>query len=374
MTNGPDFQSLFGADADAAAWAPGRVNLIGEHTDYQGGFVFPMPLERGTTVAVGVRPGSAVRVFSDSERADGILAFDLGAEMPGRGWVDHVQGVTAALGGSGYPVGGFHALVTSDLPIGAGLASSAALAIALLRALRGAFALAIDDLAVAKLAWQAETQFVGVPVGMMDQIACSLGTPGQALFLDTRSLDWQTVVLPPSVRVLVIDSGIPHRNADSGYRQRRHEVEEAAQQLGVAQLRDVSAGDLGPLQRLPEPLRQRARHVVTENARVLAFRAALAAETPDLAQLGRLLAASHQSLRDDYQVSLPELDMLVTIAGATPGVLGARLTGGGFGGSIVVLVETARVEEAGQQIGATYKQRTGHTATIISSLGESPVR
>ena len=367
MPNRPDFQLLFGASADITAWAPGRVNLIGEHTDYQGGLVLPVPLHQGTTVALHVRPGSTARVFSASQPADGVLAFELGAETPGRRWVDYVQGVTAALGDSGHLVAGFDALITSELPMGAGVSSSAALEIALLRALRSAFALAIDDRTLAKLAWQAETDFVGVPVGMMDQMACSLGTPGQALFLDTRSLDWQIVPVPPAVRILVIDSGIPHRNADSGYRQRRDEVEEAARRLGVAQLRDITADDLGRVLALPEPLRQRARHVVTENARVLAFRAALAAPALDPDHLGGLLAASHQSLRDDFQVSLPEIDVLVAIASATPGVLGARLTGGGFGGSVVVLTEADRDQESGQRIVATYRRRTGRTATIIEA-------
>jgi galactokinase len=323
-----------------------------------------MPLNRGTTVTLRPVEGRAVRLFSADQPEAGVIAYQLGEEAPKDKWADYVQGVTVALREDGHAVGGFDALLTTDLPIGAGVASSAALEIAMLRALRRAFGLMIDDATLANLAWRAETDFVGVPIGVMDQMACSLGLPGGALFLDTRSLDWEAIPLPLTVEVLVIDSGIPHRNADSGYRQRRLEVEEASRLLGVKQLRDVSAGDLSRLDQLPEPLRRRARHVVTENARVLAFHDAVVDGALDA--LGNLLAASHRSLRDDYEVSLPEIDALVSIANDTPWVLGARLTGGGFGGSVVVLAESRLASGAAKQIVAGYWTQLGRTATVIS--------
>ncbi|HXI60902.1 MAG TPA: galactokinase [Polyangia bacterium] len=365
----PGFQDLFGAPPTIIGWAPGRVNLIGEHTDYQGGLVFPMPLGRGTSVALRPTTGDAVRIHSASEAGQGTLSFALGFEQRGNGWADYVQGVTVALRQDGHAISGFDALVTSDLLIGAGLASSAALQVAMLRALRSAFALPIDDRALAILAWRAETEFVGVPVGMMDQLVCSVGTPGTALFLDTRSLQHQAVSLPPGVTVLVVYSGISHRNADSGYRQRRHEAEEASRLLGVRELGQLGPEDLPRVDRLPVPLRQRARHVVTENARVLAFRAALGRGSLD--DLGPLMAASHQSLRDDYQVSVPEIDLLVNIAAATPGVLGARLTGGGFGGAVVILAAADAAAACGTAIAAAYASKTGRAATIIGRGGPS---
>jgi galactokinase len=361
----PAFQQLFGAPPTIFAWAPGRVNLIGEHTDYQGGLVFPMPLARGTSVALRPATGAGVRLYSASEGGQGTLSFELGFEQHGNTWADYVQGVTATLRQDGHAIGGFDVLVTSDLLIGAGLASSAALQVAVLRALRSAFALAIDDRALATLAWRAETEFVGVPVGMMDQMVCSMGSPGIALFLDTRSLQYRAVSLPPSVTVLVVDSGIPHRHADSGYRQRRHEVEEASRLLGVRQLGELGPEELPRIERLPEPLRRRARHVVTENARVLAFRQALTAGLLD--DLSPLMAASHRSLRDDYQVSVPEIDLLVNIAATTPGVLGARLTGGGFGGAVVVLAAAEQAPAASATIADTYRMKTGRAATVIGS-------
>jgi galactokinase len=365
MKGMPAFQQLFGAPPTIFAWAPGRVNLIGEHTDYQGGLVLPMPLARGTSVALRPASGAGVRVYSASEAGQGTLSFDLGCEQRANSWADYVQGVTAALRQDGHAISGFDALVTSDLLIGAGLASSAALQVGMLRALRGAFALAIDDQALATVAWRAETEFVGVPVGMMDQMVCSVGTPGTALFLDTRSLQHQAVSLPPSVTVLVVYSGIPHRNADSGYRQRRHEVEEASRLLGVRELGELAPEELPRIERLPDPLRRRARHVVTENARVLAFRQALARGLLD--DLGPLMAASHRSLRDDYQVSVPEIDRLVNIATATPGVLGARLTGGGFGGAVVVLAAAEHAPAASATIADAYRINTGRAASIIGS-------
>jgi galactokinase len=357
------FVDLYGASPDVEAWAPGRVNLIGEHTDYQGGFVFPMAMFRGTRVRLRRRADDRVRLFSASQSGTGIVSYGLGSEARRHDWTDYVQGVTGVARGAGHAFRGFDAFVTSDLPLGGGLSSSAALEVAMLRGLRRAFGLVMDDLAIAHLAFRAETEFVGVPVGMMDQVVCSVGDPHNALYLDTRSLEWQKIPLPREMRVVIIDSGVPHKNAQSGYRERRQQVEEAARQLGIGQLRDLSLDDLPRLKALPEPLGRRARHVVTENARVLSFRTAL--QEDGRAEIGRLLSASHRSLRDDYEVSTPEIDTLVAIAAGTSGVIGARLTGGGFGGSVVALTTATHAAAAATTIAAAYARDVGRTPVVI---------
>jgi galactokinase len=232
--------------------------------------------------------------------------------------------------------------------VGSGLSSSAALSVALLRALRQGFELPIDDVRVALLAQQVETDFVGAPVGVMDQMASSLADERTALFLDTRSLAFERLPLPRQVTVVVINSGIQHSHATGDYKTRRRECEQAAERLGVPQLRDATIEDLPRIAQLPEPLSRRARHVVTEDARVLAAVGAL--RRVDVPALARLFVESHASMRDDFEVSIPEIDELVEIACATPGIFGARLTGGGFGGSIVALCEPGRVDDASSAI------------------------
>ena len=360
----PDFTDLFGAPAAATAWAPGRVNLIGDHTDYQGGLVLPLALRHGTRVDLRPRTDDQVRLFSANLPEAGLCAYRLGAEHRAGDWADYVRGLTAELRAAGHAIGGFDALVTSDLPVGSGLSSSAALEVSALRALCRGFGLSLDDKAIAHLARRAETELVGVPAGVMDQIACSVGDPMHALFLDTRSLAFDRVTIPAPLQFLVIDAGIPHRNADTGYRQRRREAEQAAFELGVPSLRDLTVDDLARVSSLPPLLARRARHVVTENVRVAAFRAALGRDDRD--ELARLLDQSHRSLRDDYQVSLPEIDLLVDLCDVTPGVLGARLTGGGFGGSVVVLALTEAAPEAALQIVGAYRARTGRQGTALA--------
>jgi galactokinase len=365
------FEAVFGAPAQVAARAPGRVNLIGEHTDYQDGFVLPIALRETTAVQLSPRADRIVRVFSADQPPERALAsFEIGRERRAKAWIDYVQGVTYALGRAGHPVRGFDAHVVSAVPIGGGLSSSAALEVALLRALRTAFALDLDDVAVALCAHRAETEFVGAPVGVMDQMAASLGDHQRALFLDTRTLAWRRVALPDGVAIAVINSGVPHSHATGGYRTRRAEVEQAARALGVAALRDVAIEELPRLDALPEPLRRRARHVVTENQRVLDFVAAMA--RGDLPQLGRLLLASHASLRDDYEVSIPQIDLLVEIARAEPGVIGARLTGGGFGGSIVMLAEADCAAGAANAAARAYAARSGQTPSVLAGA-EPPI-
>jgi galactokinase len=345
-----------------SASAPGRVNLIGEHTDYHDGFVLPAPIPRRTTVHLERRSDRLVRARSSSisnDRAE----FEIGRERPGRGWLDYVQGVTAALVNSGRAIGGFDVQVESTIPLGAGVSSSAALEVALLRGIRALFDLDLDDVAVAQLAFSAETGFVGVPVGIMDQMAASLGRDGEALFLDTRTLDVKHLPIPASIEVAVIDSGIRHRHAGGDYAVRRRESFEAAALLGVGRLRDLDADQLPRLAALPATLARRARHVVTENERVVEAVKALAAA--DAVRLGALFAASHASMRDDYEVSTPEIDTLVEIARRHADVYGARLTGGGFGGAVVVVARAEAAAAAAHDICDAYRRETSRDGEVL---------
>jgi galactokinase len=343
------------------ATAPGRVNLIGEHTDYNGGFVLPTPIPQHTRVELTPRRDRTVRAASANAPAPG--EYELAHEQPRGDWLDYVQGVTWALLEAGYSFEGFALSITSDVPLGAGLSSSAALEVAVLRAMRDAFALDLDDIRLAFLAQRAENEFVGARCGIMDQMAASLADPGSALFLDTRSLEFRRLPLPPAADIVVIHSGVSHAISGGDYNTRRAECEAAARQLGVAQLRDLTLADLPRLVGLPEPLGRRARHVVTEDERVLAAVEALASN--NVAGLGRLFAESHTSMRDDFQVSVPEVDLLVDIAQADPGVFGARLTGGGFGGSVVVLAAAGLGRQSGERITRAYAERSGATPTLL---------
>jgi galactokinase len=343
------------------------VNLIGEHTDYNGGFVLPTAIPQHTRVELAPRGHTAVRVWSAAvDAAAPPRAYTVGAEARTGDWLDYVQGVTWALREAGHAITGFDARLESDVPLGSGLSSSAALEVGLLRALRSAFALALDHVQLALLGQRAENQFVGAQVGIMDQMAASLAEPGTALFLDTRSLAYERVPLPPSLEVGVVDSGVSHSHASGDYNTRRAECERACALLGVAQLRDLPLDVLPRLATLPEPLGRRARHVVTEDARVLEAVAALRAG--DLRRLGDLFYASHASMRDDYAVSTPEIDLLVELARAEPDVYGARLTGGGFGGSIVLLARPGAGHAAATRIARAYADRTGRTPRVLLPL------
>jgi galactokinase len=339
------FARAFAREPEALARAPGRVNLLGEHTDYNDGYVLPTAIPRYTEVALARRGDGRVVVESETlgERGD----YRLGQEARTGGFVDYVAGVTRALVEHGQPVEGFDAIVCSSVPVGGGLSSSAALAVALLRALRARFALALDDLALAELAHWSETRHVGVPVGMLDPMACSLADERTALLIDMQTRACERLALPEAVEIAVVGSGVAHRNAEGGYRTRRDECRRAAAELGVASLRDATVDRLGEL---PEPLARRARHVITENARVLAGVQAL--RDGDAVRFGVLWWASHASLRDDFEVSVPEVDAIVERARHVPEILGARITGGGFGGCVVALVRRGHARRAAAAIAA----------------------
>jgi galactokinase len=358
----PQFTDVFGGAPDAAASAPGRVNLIGEHTDYHDGFVLPTVLPQRTTVQIRGRADRIVRAWSASMPA-GIQVYELGRETARRGWIDYVQGTTALLDRRGIDVMGFDLHITSTLPVGAGVSSSAALEIALLRALRQAGRLALDDVEIARVAQQVETDFVGAPIGIMDQMACSVGRDGEALFLDTRTLQFERVPLPASTALVVIDSGITHAHAGGEYAIRRRESFEAAARLGVDRLRDLGIEAMPQIDCLPEPLARRARHIVTENQRVID--AVVALKAGDVKRLGDLFNQSHVSMRDDYQTSTAEIDALVAIAQSDADIHGARLTGGGFGGCVVMLAPAQRARAAGERILSQYERSAGRRGSIL---------
>ena len=362
-----EFAARFGRAPDAIASAPGRVNLIGEHTDTSDGFVLPIAIARRTCVALARRNDRVATVASAAYAGAPPCTFDIGREAKQGSWIDYVQGTVQAAMRTGDAIGGFDAWVTSDVPIGAGLASSAALEVALLRALRDAYALGIDEVAMARIGRAAETDFVGAPVGIMDQMAASLASEDAALFIDTRTLAYEHIAIPPSLEILVVDSGVVHAHAGGEYATRREEVARAAYILELRTMRDASDGDpratAAAIATLAPPLDRRARHVVSENRRVLEAVAAL--RSGDAAALRSLLAASHKSLRDDFEVTVPDVDRLVEIAQADPDVIGARMTGGGFGGAIVALARKGQGREAGARICASYASSGTRRGTVV---------
>lgn len=335
------YEHIFGAPAESEGRAPARANLLGEHTDYNDGFVLPMPLAYQTAVAIGRMEGAPDGIveahaapFRETKRRSV-------SDPPQGDWMDYVAGCFWALGQAGHTIPAVRLAISSDVPMGAGISSSAALEVAVLRAARRLLDIPLGDVELARLGQKAENAYVGMKCGIMDQMAASLGRKGKALFLDTRTMATEAVPLPEGHRFAIIHCGKAHQLTAGDYNTRRRECEAACAALGIGSLRDFDIGDLDRLERLEEPLGRRVRHVVTENRRVLEGVAALKAD--DAESFGRLMDESHRSQRDDYQVSIPEIDALVEAA-KRHGAIGARLTGGGFGGSIVALVPSGRYD------------------------------
>jgi len=346
---------------EVRADAPGRVNLIGEHTDYHDGYVMPCAVPQRAYVELRRRDNPNVRL-SSSEMPDP-FEYRVGSEQRRSTWGDYIQGLTWILQQRGCALTGFELHLHSEVPVGSGLSSSAAIQVATLRALREAFSLELDDVELARIAQRAEVEFVGAPVGIMDQMAASLADERSALFLDTRTLAFEAIPLPDTLELAVLDSGVRHQHADGGYRTRRQESEEAARMLGVDRLRDAPSGSLERLAMFPPLLARRARHVITENVRVLQARESLLRN--DMQQLGILFNASHASLRDDYQVSVPAVDLLVDLAQQEPRVFGARMTGGGFGGAVVIAAAAGGAAAVAASVADAFAARMDTPATIL---------
>ena len=333
------FESAFGAQPAVTVFTPGRVNLIGEHTDYNGGMVLPTALARGVRVALRLRDDDRVRTVSD--RYDAAAEAALDGPLPSD-WSDYVVGALRIARAAGLTVGGADVALASDLPDGAGLSSSAAVCVGVLRAVAATGDADLSPVTAARLAQRVENEVLGVPCGIMDQMAVAIAQPGEALALDTRDLSHETIPLPDTHRFVILHSGVRRALNEGRYAERRAECEAAAAALGVPHLCRMSTDEAERAACLPEPLAARSRHCRTEHARTVAAAAALRAR--DMPRFGELMTRSHASLRDDFAVSVPAVDALVETA-LTAGALGARMTGGGFGGCIVACVAAADADD-----------------------------
>jgi galactokinase len=335
------------------------VNLIGEHTDYNDGFVLPAAIDRDLCVAMRPRSDPVVEVVSEGREAVSIVVdrFDERAA----GWGAYLQGVAWALREAGLPLMGWEGAIASDLPVGAGLSSSAAIELASALAFRLSSGFDWEPLEMARRCRRAENEWVGLASGLMDQLASALGRAGHALLIDCRSVDVSWVPIPEGVDVVVLDTGTRRELESSAYNDRRRECDRAAGALGVGSLRDATAARVEAAG-LPEPLGRRARHVVTENARTLAAAEAMRAGDP--VALGSLMVASHRSLREDFEVSGEALDAIVDSALEVEGCLGARMTGGGFAGCAIALVERPALRELERAVPISYARRSGRTCEI----------
>jgi len=341
------FKSRFGTEPTGLWSAPGRVNLIGEHTDYNDGFVFPFAIDRRTVVALGLRADRLIRVASSFAEETVELSLDDLTPENLEGWSAYPLGVAWALGQFGADlaaVAGFEVFIDSDVPIGAGLSSSAAIESAVAVALNDVWQLGLDRRVLARVGQLAENRAVGAPTGIMDQSASLLGRADAAVFLDCRSLDAEVIPLgfdAAGLELLIIDTRVSHAHSTGGYASRRASCEAGARLLGVSSLRDLEVDDLPQaVELLDDETFRRVRHVVTENQRVLDTVRTLRAQGPTA--IGALLDASHVSMRDDFEISVPELDLAVETSRAA-GAIGARMTGGGFGGAAIALTPHALI-------------------------------
>ena len=371
------FHDKWGSVPSIIASAPGRVNLIGEHTDYNDGFVLPMAINRRTVVALGPgEPGTMMLVSAEKPEA-----VSVGLPPSGRltdastAWVNYVMGVVVGVSRAGGEVPGFRAAIASDVPLGSGLSSSAALEAASTMALAEFAGIVLSQREVALLSQKAEHEYAGVMCGIMDQMASVLG---QVTMLDCRSLETETVTLPDGVSVVILDSAIPRGLADSAYNERRSQCEDGVRIIAkrypdVKALRDVDTEMLATASGdLSEVVLRRCRHVVSEDDRVL--RTAKLLESGDMASVGILMNQSHVSMRDDYEISLPDMDTLVEIAAGESGCSGARLTGAGFGGSCVALVDESATAYFCETVMERYRSATGREGRAIPVIADEGAR
>jgi galactokinase len=356
------FIKRFGQPAELLVRAPGRVNLIGEHTDYNDGFVLPMAIDRAVWIALRPRSDRRVLVSSLEMETSGDFSLD-DLQKNGWDWYEYLKGVSWALREGGYELQGWEGVLSSDVPVGAGLSSSAAIEMATARAFAQVSDFDWDPVCMAQAGRKAENSWVGVSTGIMDQMASAACQIGHALFLDCRSLHYENIPLPDRATIVVLDTATRRGNVDSGYNERFEQCQAAAHHFGVNALRDVSPQELLEKgQGLNEVIYRRARHIVTENQRVLD--AINAMRAGNKVKLGLLLDGSHISMRDDFEITNEALNTMVTIARRQPGCYGARMTGGGFGGCAMALVDAGKAENFAATVAREYQTEIGLTPSV----------
>jgi galactokinase len=355
--------------------APGRVNLIGEHTDYNDGFVLPAAIALCTWTAIAPRKDHELHVFSENLNETAKLDLTKTHPQPQHRWSDYIHGVALMLQRLAVPLAGANIFIASDIPSGAGLSSSAALEVSVASALLSHSGRTLDLVEIAKLCQRAENEFVGARVGIMDQFASCFASADHAIMLDCRTLEFQRLPLPASLAMVVCNTMVKHGHAGGEYNKRRAQCEEGVASLrryfpSIEALRDITLAQLqAHRDELPEPIYRRCHHAISESERVL--RCATALQAGDLATVGHCMAESHLSLKNDYQVSCGELDVMVEIAARLDGVVGSRMTGGGFGGSTINLVRTAAIEEFRHSVAKEYKLATQIAPDIyVSKAGQ----
>ena len=358
------FKSYFNSESEIIVRAPGRVNLIGEHTDYNDGFVLPMAIDHAVWLALRPRDDRTVRLFSLDLEADS--AFELDSLTKGSDWIEYPKSIAYELMKAGYELRGFDAVMTGDVPRGAGLSSSAAVELAVARAFAAVSGIEWDAPKMAKLSQKAENEWVGVNCGIMDQMASAACKEGHALFLDCRSLEIQHAPLPQGVSIVILDTSTRRGLVGSAYNERRNQCEEAARWFDVKALRDVSVEEFERKTKeekgLSEVSLKRARHIVTENTRVL--EAVKVMKDGNVKRLGELFNASHDSLRDDFEVTNDALNIMVDCAREQASCYGARMTGAGFGGCAVALVKEENASEFVNAVSEAYRQRSNMEAAV----------
>jgi len=354
----------FGHKPTAAAWAPGRVEIMGNHTDYNGGFVLPAALDKGTVVVGAPAEDDTITLHAADFRRDARASAKAIDHDPHNSWASYVLGVARELQSGGVPVRGFQAVIHSDVPSGSGLSSSAALEVATALFLQQVFPFERTPMEIARLCQKAENEFVGVPCGILDQFASVFGLEDGLLFLDCLTLEHSTVKMGgDDIAIVICDSAVKHAHAGGDYPTRRAECMAAAAHFGKDLLREVSWEEFVARElELPETLRKRARHILTEDKRVLAMREAIAGA--DMARVGALLAEGHASCRDLFENTTPQLDFLADTAATLPGCIGAKMTGGGWGGCTVNLVHAEAVPEFSRALTDRYKESTGQDALV----------
>lgn len=356
------FAAIFGEPPKLVVRAPGRVNLIGEHTDYNDGFVLPLAIDRAIWIALRPRGDRRVVVHSIDYHQMGEFALD-GLEHAKAGWIEYLKGTAWSLEDVGHRLVGWEGIVVGDVPLGAGLSSSAALEMATARAFAAVSNVAWEPSMMAKLGQRAENKWIGVNCGIMDQLISAAGKADHALLIDCRSLETQPVPFPPGTAVVVLDTSTRRGLVDSAYNQRRAQCEAAAEFFQVPALRDVTPKRFLEVSRdLDDLTQRRARHVVTENDRTL--QAVDAMRRGEVVALGTLMNKSHESLRDDYEVSSDALNAMVESAQAHPACYGARMTGAGFGGCAVALIQADAADDFVQATARVYQAKTNHTPAI----------